>query len=222
MATLRVYYDRTFKGGKIMKMRLLVAALTAGSLLYAGQYDKVKITPDISSVYIYHKGKAVKVHRIQDTKHKLTGEYAKTYRPGTFIQPIDLKNGVETIGEVEVLKFMKEKVNRQKGMLIDVRDKAHYKKESIPSAVNIPAKIRDNDIAMHKIFNSLGMKQHEDGTWDASRALELVIYCDGMWCKKSADMIKSLLERGYPTDKISYYRGGFQMWKILGFTTVRN
>ncbi|MDM5271255.1 rhodanese-like domain-containing protein [Sulfurovum sp. zt1-1] len=205
-----------------MKFRLLLAVLTAAVTLYAGQYDKVKITPDMSYVYIYHKGKAVKVHRIQDTKHKLTGEYAKTYRPGQYIQPINLKNGVQTIGEVEVLKFMKAKVNEQQGMLIDVRDREHYKKESIPSAVNIPAKIRQNDIAMNKIFKSLGMEQRDDGSWDASRAMDLVIYCDGIWCKKSTEMIGTLLDRGYPAEKISYYRGGFQMWKILGFTTVRN
>lgn len=205
-----------------MKFRLLWAVLTAASTLYAGQYDKVKITPDMSYVYVYHKGKAVKVHRIQDTKQKLTGEYAKTYRPGTYIQPINLKNGVQTIGEVEVLRFIKEKVNKKKGVLIDVRDREHYKKESIPSAVNIPAKIRQNDIAMNKILKSLGVKQHSDGTWNTDRAMELVIYCDGLWCKKSTEMIETLLKRGYPSEKISYYRGGFQMWKILGFTTVRN
>ena len=205
-----------------MKLKLLLAALTASATLFAGQFDKVRITPDISYVYIYHKGKAVKVHRIQDTKHKLTGEYAKTYRPGKYIQPISLKNGVKTIGEVEVLRFMKNKVNKKKGVLIDVRDKDQYKKESIPSAVNIPVKIIKNDAAMNKIMKSLGMKQRSNGTWDASRAMELGIYCDGLWCKKSTEMINSLLERGYPAEKILYYRGGFQMWKILGFTSVRN
>ena len=126
-----------------MKLKyLLLAAVTATAALQAGQFDKVKITPDISYVYIYHKGKAVKTHRIQDTKHKLTGEYAKTYRPGQYIQPINLKNGVMTIGEVEILNFMKNKVNKKKGLIIDVRDKDRYKKESLPSAVNIPVKIK--------------------------------------------------------------------------------
>ena len=46
-------------------------------LASAGKYDKVKITPEMAYIYVYHKGKAVKVHRIQDTKHKLTGEYAR-------------------------------------------------------------------------------------------------------------------------------------------------
>ena len=117
---------------------------------------------------------------------------------------------------------MKNKVNKKKGVLIDVRDKAQYKKESIPSAVNIPVKITKNTAAMKKIMQSLGMKLRSDGTWDSSRAMELGIYCDGLWCKKSTDMINNLLERGYPAEKILFYRGGFQMWKILGFTSVRN
>jgi rhodanese-related sulfurtransferase len=206
-----------------MKLRyVLLAVITAMTALQAETYNKVKITPDISYLYIYHKGKAVKTHRIQDTRHKLTGEYAKTYRPGTYIQPINLKNGVQTIGEVEVLQFMKNKVNKKKGLILDVRDRAKYKNESLPSAVNIPVKIGKNDGAMKKIFKSLGMVGLGDGSWNDRRAMELVVYCDGPWCVKSVEMINSLLEHGYPANKIFYYRGGFQMWKILGFTTVKN
>lgn len=206
-----------------MKMKSLFFATVLATVgVHAERYDDVKITPDINHVFIYHKGKAVNVHRIQDTQHKLTGEYAKTYRPGTYIQPINLNNGVKTIGEVEVLDFMKEKVNKKKGMLIDVRDKEKYKAESIPSAVNIPLKIGQNATAMKKIFQSLGMELRNDGTWDGQKAIELAVYCDGLWCKKSTEMIDLLLKAGYPAEKIFYYRGGFQMWKILGFTTVTN
>lgn len=205
---------------KLKQLLLAVMITTAG--MHAEQYDTVKITPDISYIFVYHKGKAVKVHRIQDTQHKLTGEYARTYRPGTYIQPIDLKNGVKTIGEVEVLQFMKDKVNKKKGMIIDVRDKEKYQEESIPSAVDIPMKIVENSTAMNKILQSLGMKLLDDGSWQTHSAMELVIYCDGLWSEKAIKMIDKLLEMGYPAEKITYYRGGFQMWKILGFTTVRN
>ena len=58
-------------------MRILALLLVWAVAASAGQFDKVKITPDISYIYVYHKGKAVKVHRTQDTKNKLTGEYAK-------------------------------------------------------------------------------------------------------------------------------------------------
>ena len=200
---------------------LLILLLLAGSA-FAGKYDKVKITPDMAYIYVYHKGKAVKVHRIQDTKHKLTGHYAKLYRPGTSIQPIKMNPKVKTIGEVELLKFMIKKVNKKKGLLVDVRPKSAYKKESIPSAVNIPSSVKDNPAKLEKILKVLGAKRQADGSLDTSNALEVAFYCNGLWSEKSSEFIKKFLEMGYPADKLLYYRGGFAMWKILGFTTVTN
>jgi rhodanese-related sulfurtransferase len=203
-----------------MKIIAFIIALTLG--VTAGQFDKVKITPDMAYIYVYHKGKAVKVHRIQDTKNKLTGEYAKVYRPGKDIQPIKMHPNVQTVGEVEILKFMKEKVNKKKGLLVDLRPKSDYLKESIPSAVNIPARVKDNKAKLEKILKVLGAKRASDGTLDTSKVLDVAFYCNGLWCDKAPDFIKVFLDLGYPADKLLYYRGGFQMWKILGFTTVTN
>ena len=213
---------RTAKGDKMKKGFLIALLISTVSIGYAGSYDKVKITPDVSYLYVYHRGKAVKVHRIQDTQHVLTGEYAKTYRPKQYIQPVKLMDGIQTVGEVEVIQFMKKKVNSKEGMIIDVRDRKRYKKESIPSAVNIPVAIRNKPQAMEKIFKSLGMKKKADGSWKTDDAMDLIVYCDGLWCKKSSEMIHAFIAQGYPKEKIFYYRGGFQMWKILGFTTVKN
>lgn len=203
-------------------MKYLVVLLLLATSTFAGKYDKVKITPDMAYIYVYHKGKAVKVHRIQDTKHKLTGEYAHLYRPGTSIQPIKMNPKIKTIGEVELLKFMTKKVNKKKGLLVDVRTKDAYKKESIPSAVNIPVRVKDNPAKLEKILKVLGAKRKPDGSLDTSNVLEVAFYCNGLWCNKSPDMINKFLELGYPADKLLYYRGGFAMWKILGFTTVIN
>jgi rhodanese-related sulfurtransferase len=203
-----------------MKKIILTLALSISA--FSGQFDKVKITPDMSYIYVYHKGKAVKVHRIQNTKHKLTGEYAKQYRPNTSIQPIKMHKNIQTIGEVELLHFMKDKSNNKKGIIIDVRTKDDYKKESIPSAVNIPADTKDDTAKMEKILKVLGVKRTEDGSLDARKAMEIAVYCHGLWCEKAPEFIKKVIEMGYPEEKILYYRGGFQMWKILGFTTVAN
>lgn len=204
-------------------MRYVVAFFTiCFCLLSAGEFDKVKITPDISYIYVYHKGKAVIIHRIQDTKHKLTGEYSKTYRPKSYIQPIKQNSGVQTIGEDELLEFMQQKVNRHKGLVVDVRSREDYAKESIPSAVNIPIEILSNDKATAKLFKVLKMRRGDMGKWDGTNALYLAIYCHGLWCKKSSDFIDKFVRLGYPRDKLLYYRGGFQMWKILGLTTVKN
>ncbi len=203
-------------------MRVWIGLIVSMVVLYAGKYDKVKIAPGIASIYVYHKGKAVKVHRIQNTKNKLTGEYAKVYRPGKYIQPVKLNDTIETIGEIEVIHFMQERVNRKEGLIIDVRSRQDYAKEAIPSAVNIPYKVADNLMAMERIFRSLGMTKKPNGGWESSKAMELVVYCHGLWCQKSGDFINKIVALGYPPQKIKYYRGGFQMWKILGFTTVKN
>ena len=203
-------------------MRILILLLTLTIAMTAGQYDKVKITPDMAYIYVHHKGKAVKVHRIQDTKHKITGEYALIYRPGKDIQPIKMHKDIQTVGEVELLKFMTNKVNKKKGLLVDLRPKVAYKKESIPSAVNIPARVKDNPVKVEKILKVLGAKRNADGTLNTSKVLEVAFYCNGLWCDKSSEFIKTFLDLGYPADKMLYYRGGMQMWKILGFTTVTN
>jgi rhodanese-related sulfurtransferase len=133
-----------------------------------------------------------------------------------------MNKDVKTIGEVEVLSFMRNKVNKKKGLLIDVRPKVDYKKESIPSAVNIPARVKDNKIKLEKILKIFGAKRNADGSLNTSNVLDIALYCNGLWCSKSSDFIDVLLKSGYPANKILYYRGGFQMWKILGFTTVKN
>ncbi len=203
-------------------MKLFILLIGTVALLFAGKYDKVKITPEISYIYVYHKGKAVKIHRIQDTKNKLTGEYAKTYRPGHDIQPIKMDSRIQTIGEIELLKFLRDKVNKKKGVLVDVRSRSYYHDESIPGAVNIPFSTINDHAKMERILKVLGAKRRADGTLDASGARTIAVYCHGLWCGKSSRFIKALMNLGYPPEKLLYYRGGFQMWKILGFTTVTN
>ena len=66
----------------------------------------------------------------------------------------------------------------------------------------------------------LGMTIDSDGTWNFSKAKELVIFCNGVWCKQSAHFIAGVLKHNYPKNKLNYYRGGFQSWKLLGLTTI--
>jgi rhodanese-related sulfurtransferase len=203
-------------------MKFITLFLAFNMMLVAGKYDRVKITPDMAYIYVYHKGKAVKVHRIQDTKHKITGEYAKLYRPKKFIQPISIHKDIQTVAEVEVLHFMQDKVNKKKGILIDLRPKESYRQGSIPSAVNIPARVKDNKAKIEKILKILGAKRKKNASLSTKNALDITFYCNGLWCDKSGEFIQLFLDLGYPAEKMYYYRGGFQMWKILGFTTVKN
>jgi len=204
-------------------MKLFITMAILVTSIFAGKYGKVKITEKISHVLVFHKGKSINIHRIQDVKNHLTGAYAKISQPcpGRCIQPIDMKNGVETVGEVEVISFIKNKVNDHKGALIDARPQSMYNKETIPSAINIPFMLGDNKEAMSDILEVLGMEKMPKGKWNNSKALEIMVYCNGPWCQKSSKLINSLVKMGYPANKIYYYRGGFQMWKSLGLTTVK-
>lgn len=204
-------------------MRIFMIMVVLITSIFASKYDKVKITDKISQVLVFHKGKSIRIHRIQDVKNHLTGTYAKISQPcpGRCIRPINMTNGVETVGEVEVISFIKNRVNEHKGALIDARPKSMYDKETIPSAINIPFTLGDNKKAMNDILKILGMERISKGKWNDSKALEVMVYCNGPWCEKSSKLINSLIKMGYPTNKIYYYRGGFQMWKSLGLTTVK-
>jgi rhodanese-related sulfurtransferase len=198
-------------------MRIIIASLILASLLNAGKYDKVKITEEISRILVYHKGKVVDVHRVQDTEHKLTGYLANVSNPcpDRCLQPIIAHPNVETVGEVEIIKFMEIQESRKNGLLVDVRSREDYTAETIPSAINIPYTVVDNTRAIEEILKVLGFAKE-----DKEKAQELIFFCNGSTCSKSANMIRAFVEMGYPTEKIKYYHGGIQMWKMLGFTTV--
>jgi len=204
-------------------MKKIILGLLLFSLYSsAGKYDKVRISPDTSYIYVYHKGKAVKIHRIQNIKHKLIGEYTELYKPNKYIQPAKISRKIKTIGEIELLKFMEDKSNSKQGIVIDLREKAQYLQESIPSSSNIPFEIRNKPEKLEKVLSIFGAKRDANGKLDTSEALDIAFYCDGLWSNKSAIIIKEFIKLGYPANKIYYYRGGFQMWKILGLTTVSN
>jgi rhodanese-related sulfurtransferase len=60
----------------------------------------------------------------------------------------------------------------------------------------------------------------QEGLWNFENAKTLVLYCNGPWCGQSPTNVKQLLALGYPAHKLKWYRGGMQVWKILGLTTV--
>jgi hypothetical protein len=122
--------------------------------LFASE-EIVKITKDIPYVYINDSGVNVKISRIQDTANKLTDDYAKTSRvcPPFCIPPIQVVKGVKTIGELELIDFIKNKVYKKKGILVDARLKEFFVLETIPGAINIPFTI--TQVKSKKIKDSL-------------------------------------------------------------------
>jgi len=184
----------------------------------------VKITDDLPFVMTTDSGKSIKIQRIQDSDNRLTDDYTKTSRacPPFCIQPTVISKGIKNIEEIELLDFIQNRVSTNKGIVVDTRLKSWFELETIPSAINIPYPVIQNasKAKAEKIFKLLGMEVKKDGTWDFSKAKELAIFCNGIWCEQSKHFIEGILKYNYPKDKLFYYRSGFQGWKLLGLTTI--
>ena len=202
--------------GNLMALSLLIVPLSA---------TEVNIQKGVPYVDIDVDGKSVRIERIQDTKHKLTNSYSKTSRPAPpfSIQPFQPIKGIETVSELDVIDFLKNKVAENKGLLLDARMPKWNKAGTIPGATNIPfsilASTKGENEYIEKIFGLLGVNK-EQKKWNFENARMLLIFDNGPWCQQGVRAMKNLLKLGYPKSKMLYYRGGMQYWQILGFTTI--
>jgi len=206
----------------------------------------VNISPDIEYVETADEGKVVRIQRIQDQNNVLTGGFSKTSRkcPPFCIQPMQVAPGVKTVGELELLDFIKNTLNTGSGLLIDARTPSWHLKGTIPGSINVPfttfsdetdplvlgaalrrfgvVKKAPNDLVNTVVNNvrALFGQGPKSKVWDFDEAKVLLLWCNGMWCGQSPRAIKGLLKLGYPAEKILYYRGGMQSWQMLGLTVV--
>lgn len=201
---------------RYLKGALLALAITNTPALA----QDVRITPNTSSYTIEINGKQIMIARNQDTEATITPDFAKTSRPCPpfCIAPISAGPGVETVGELEVIAFLEKEVASGTGLLIDARVPEWFQKGTIPGAVNVPFSTLDpSNPYRNQILTALGASQR-GSRWDFSGAPTLTLFCNGPWCEQSPRAIKNLLEAGYPANKIKYYRGGMQVWLLLGLT----
>ncbi len=214
---------------KLLKGSLILASIafliSSANAKEAKEY-KVKISKDIPYVDVDVMGNSVRIDRIQDTKHKLKNSYTKTSRPCPpfCVQPFEPIKGIETYGELEMLKFLKNDVSNNSGVLVDARLPKWYKEGTIPGAINLPFSILNPKTSkeyLEQVLPILGAKK--DGQkWDFSQAQKLVVFDNGPWCQQGVRAMQHLIELGYPKDKIKYYRGGMQYWQILGLKVLNN
>lgn len=189
----------------------------------------VAITDEIDFVDVTHHGKSVRIQRNQSLENTVNPDYAKTSRkcPPFCIQPGKLAKGVDTIGELEMLDYLKRSSNGDDSILvIDSRTEDWVKKGTIPGSVNIPWTTLKPEAGADpfQIANILENKFgaiNIENLWDFSNAKTLVLFCNGMWCGQSPSNIKTLLRFGYPPHKLKWYRGGMQNWENLGLTIVK-
>jgi len=187
----------------------------------------VGITQSVIAVDVIHNGKKVRIERNPDNYNLLDPDYAMTSRPCPpfCIQPMVVAPGVETLGELEMLDYLKRLGTDANLMVIDSRDGDWPQRSGvIPGAVVLPwQQLHPQQTEPEKIAETLIFRfgaVRVGPLWNFENAKTLVFYCNGPWCGQSPTIIKQLLSMGYPSHKIKWYRGGMQDWKALGLTTV--
>ena len=212
---------------KIIILALTVAQLAVFTTPLLAK--EVGIAPSLKSVEVMHGNKKITVIRNQDKNNTITQSFAKTSRPCPpfCIQPMKVAPGVETIGELELLDYLKAMTAGDESIvLIDSRTKDWFEKGTIPGAINVPWTLINidsgaNPISIVDILQDIyGVSTHQD-LLDFSTAKTAIMFCNGMWCPQSPNNIRSLIKFGYPASNIKWYRGGMQAWETLGLTTVK-
>lgn len=173
--------------------------------------DPVGIDAGRLSVTVETPDGPVEIMRGQDNDAVLTGDFTRTSRacPPFCIQPMTPAEGVTTIGELEMLEMLED----PETVVIDSRTREWFEGGTIPGAVHLPwDRITDR-------LGELGCEPDFEG-WDCSGAPEVALFCNGPWCGQSPTAIRAMIGAGFPAEKISYYRGGMQLWRLLGLTVA--
>lgn len=197
-------------------------ALSAALTAQASAQD-VFITQDLPFFEFDNGVEFHVIERNQDTEAVIPDAFAKTSRkcPPFCIQPLEAAEGVTTLGELELLDFLKEKVENGSGVLVDARVESWYLGGTIPGSINLAFNLFENPETnpfLIPVLQLLGAVQSGDGSWDFTNARDLALFCNGPWCGQSPRAIRNLISVGYPAEKLYYYRGGMQAWLALGMS----
>ncbi|NHQ73720.1 rhodanese-like domain-containing protein [Roseovarius gahaiensis] len=191
-----------------MRIQIVITAISLLAAPVAAQ-EPVNIRSDIPTVTVQTPSGPVEIQRIQDPTNEVTGEWARTSRPCPpfCIQPMTPAPGVTTIGEIEMLDMLAD----EEAIVVDSRTPDWFEGGTIPGAINIPyTQVVDR-------LEDLGCEIDFDG-WDCTEARPVALFCNGLWCGQSPSAIRNMISAGYPADRIFYYRGGMQSWRVLGLS----
>ena len=113
------------------------------------------------------------------------------------IEPTQVAEGVRTVGELDVIVHLEQILP-----MVDSRTIDFYQRSTIPGAISIPyaeASVRIDEL---------------------SREEPTIFFCNGPQCGQSPTAIRSLLQAGFPPERILYYRGGLHDWLTLGLPVI--
>jgi len=137
---------------------------------------------------------------------------------GICIAPLTSAEGVDTIAEFELIRFLEDSVASGDGLLIDTRPLDGRDAGAISASISVPAELLEANNPFRKdILVAMGAREL-DGALNFADAMPLMIYDNGPLENDAARSVSLLVEAGYPANKIKYYRGGIQVWTALGLS----
>jgi len=174
--------------------------------------EPVGITPAMTEITVPTADGDVSISRVQDSENRVDDSWTRTSRacPPFCVQPMTPAEGVTTIGELELLEMLVD----PEVLVVDSRVVEHFIGGSIPGAVSIPY----NEVTDR--LDELGCEIDFDG-FDCQAAKTVALFCNGPWCGQSPSAARNMIAAGYPAERIFYYRGGMQNWRMLGLTVTK-
>ena len=221
---------------KLLKILLILGVISTAN--FANDLDLrgegVSIDRDDSKFVIkrMHNEECRKINGA-DPKNIWSGDYANPKLPEKCVKkfvttvgkitPMNINDAVKTVGEIEVINFIKESQTNEDMVLIDARLPSWFLQMTIPTAENIPFTYFNKDKYpddFYDVLETIGAKEVSTGKYDFSDAKKLLLFCNGPWCPQSTFAIKNLIKIGFPQNKLLWYRGGMYSWKMLNLTTT--
>ena len=127
------------------------------------------------------------------------------------IRPMIPMEGVTPVGELEVISALQS----ADYIVVDTRTPVTQFGGTIPGSISVPHNEMIGQLDLLGCTGSVAM-------WNCIEAYNVVLYCNGPICGQSPSAMAAMVEAGFPSDKIFYYRGGMLAWTSLGLTTREN
>ncbi len=200
-------------------MSRLTAAVAAVFCLMAGAGYAQDYLTEAKASFIFN-GERVNITRDNPEAVRFTTRFATSDDAcgAPCIAPMQVAEGIVTFGENDVLAFLVEEVAGNTGLMVDARMPEVRARGYIPGTVSLPyATLEPGNNFKYDILKALGAREF-DGAFNFADVRNLLIYDNGPSTDDAGKLIKGLLTEGYPAEKIHYYRGGMQVWSVLGFS----